>query len=190
MSSGDYQHCQALIQLPPKGPYRVSQFLHILRAYGTDGQLTGKPSSSQEVLDALLNDNLGKRYFGETPLVQTRNGVRYSRVLGGNRESEKHRDQVLATLAELGGPLSRPLQIGKIETNVRAVLDDSIANFYIEQRELAWTAIAYSLYLPPSREWSNRYGERTTFNELAEKLLSSPLEKNSCGGLHMTCPHI
>ncbi len=185
MSPEEYQQCNVLIGLPPKGPYEISQFVHVLRAHGLEGKLEGDPDSCRTALNALLDDALGKRYFGAPPMVATRHGLRYSRVIGDEDVKEYHRDQLLAGLAELGVPLSHPLRIGESDFSVRAILDDSISNFYAQQRDLEWTAIAYVLYLPPRRQWANRFGERTTFDGLAELLLSTPPQSGSCGGLHI-----
>jgi hypothetical protein len=65
------------------------------------------------------------------------------------------------------------------------VLRDSIANFHTHQKELEWTALAYALYLPPVREWTNRFGERATFDDLVEELLARELRTSSCCGTHV-----
>jgi hypothetical protein len=62
---------------------------------------------------------------------------------------------------------------------------DSIANFQLSQLELEWTTLAYAFYLPPIRKWTNRFGEETTFNDVAHELLRRPLRTASCGGTHI-----
>jgi hypothetical protein len=48
-----------------------------------------------------------------------------------------------------------------------------------------WTALAYALYLPPGRSWLNRYGERTSFDEVVTDLLRRPLDRSVCAGTHL-----
>jgi len=98
---------------------------------------------------------------------------------------ELHRDQTLAALAELGLPLSHPLHGMSGSGTVRDVLADSLANFHLDQEELAWTALAYSLYLRPTRSWTNRYDEAFCFDDLASTVLDRPLDAESCGGTHL-----
>src|SRR5207302_3298465 len=97
---------------------------------------------------------------------------------------ELHRDQTLAAFAELGLPLSFTLQGDGGTGTLRDVLDDSLANFHLGQKELAWTALAYALYLPPVKSWINRYGERFGFDQLVSEMLDRPLDAESCGGTH------
>jgi hypothetical protein len=68
---------------------------------------------------------------------------------------------------------------------VRDLLRDSVANFDLKQSELAWTAIAYAIYLPPNLSWTNRFGETFLFDDIAAALIATPLNRASCGGLHL-----
>lgn len=64
-------------------------------------------------------------------------------------------------------------------------MEDTLANFDRNERELEWTVVALALYLPPRREWTDKYGKRHTLDEVAEELLSRPLSnKVSCAGTH------
>src|SRR5262249_24044707 len=82
-------------------------------------------------------------------------------------------------------PLSHPLRFTDGTLSLREVLRDSIANYHPHQKELEWTALAYGLYLPPAREWTNRFGERESFDGLVEQLLARDLHKSSCCGTHV-----
>jgi hypothetical protein len=64
------------------------------------------------------------------------------------------------------------------------VLLGSIESFRLKQRELEWTAIAYSIYLPPRSTWTNRFEEETSFDDLAKELMSRSLKTASCGAIH------
>lgn len=115
-------------------------------------------------------------------MVRTRTGIRSNPLCVALGGTEKHRDQLLASVAEVGLPLSLPVQIDGETFALRELLRDSIANFHLQQEEIPWTAIAYTLYLPPQRAWVNKLGERTTFDELAEAVIAVPPHKSSCGG--------
>jgi hypothetical protein len=177
------------IQLPtgikPSSPY----LLHLLRVYGKSGRVEGgEPSSGEAILELFTEEGAGAAYFGRSPLVRTASGVRFptqERPTIDDRSLERHRDQTLAAFGELGLPLSYPLKVGDRPASLRDVLRDSIANFHRRQEEIAWTAMAYALYLPPIGAWVNRYGERFTFDELAGELLRRPMDKESCGGTHL-----
>jgi hypothetical protein len=129
-----------------------------------------------------------EKFFGESLLFQTRNGVRYRLPSSGspaNEEGESHRDLFLATFAELGLPLSTPLNIATGSFTLRDLLRDSVANFDLQQQEIVWTAVAYCLYLPPQNRWQNRDEMWFTFDDLANELLHRPLREGTCGGAHL-----
>jgi hypothetical protein len=86
----------------------------------------------------------------------------------------------------LGVSLDTPIALGDAASTVRDLLHDSIQTFDLHEDEIAWTAIAYTLYLAPSTShWENRDNELTSFDQLARELMARPLSKASCGGAHM-----
>jgi hypothetical protein len=130
---------------------------------------------------------LSGRFFDHPMVVPTANGLRYP-TLGesayATRGDASHRDQVLACLAELGVSLTTKIIVNGRSYPLQDVLADSVAEFHLGQKELAWTAIAYSIYLAPGSEWRNKYGESFGFNDLVSALLSADLRIASCGGTH------
>jgi hypothetical protein len=166
-----------------------SYCLHLLRVHGMQGRFErGEPPSGDAILKLLTDDGASSAYFDQRPVVRTPNGVRFPTmrdIPSDNRSMERHRDHTLAALGELGLPLSHPLRVGGGMASLRDVLTDSVANFHLGQAELDWTAIAYALYLPPIRAWANRYGERFSFDELANELERRPMDRASCGGTHL-----
>lgn len=97
----------------------------------------------------------------------------------------EHRDQLLATLAESGVPLDAILEADGVHRPVRDLLATSLKEFHLGQGEISWTASAYIYYLPPQASWSNRLGERYTFDDLAEEIMGRPFNEESCGGTHL-----
>lgn len=175
---------------PPSQPHTTSFYLHILRLHGVNATLPHATfDSSHSLLRILTEDGAGRQYLGAPVPRQTRHGV----ALVGNAESaaafertsESHRDQILAAFGELGIPLSQPLTIGEETFTLADVLSDSIANFHLGQQELQWTALAYAVYLSPTREWTNKFGDTTTFDMLVARLIESPLWESSCAGTHL-----
>jgi hypothetical protein len=178
-------------QIQPTGePNKLtpSTFLHVLRAHGLGARFTDPAySTSEALLGPLLDSATGERVFGKASLVLVPAGARYL-TRTPPREStwrEYHRDQNLASFAELGLPLSTTLTIEGKPVTLRDVLRDSVGDFHLQPKELEWTALAYTLYLPPQAGWVNRYGERYTFDDLATELLSRRFMSASCGGAHL-----
>lgn len=100
---------------------------------------------------------------------------------------ESHRDQALATLGSLGLPLSQPLVLPDGVLSLHDVLIDSVMTFDIHHRELEWTVRAYLSFVDsfgPDFEWTNRFGERFDFTDVAYELMERPLYDASCGGTH------
>jgi hypothetical protein len=50
--------------------------------------------------------------------------------------------------------------------------------------ELEFMATALALWLPPQRDWTDRFGMRHTFDDLVHKLLQQPYGRGACGGCH------
>jgi hypothetical protein len=176
---------------PPAGErISVSYCYHWLRVHGRDpAARTGPFPSRDAALELLTDQQAGEAYFGRPPVVRTRSGARFptadADAAAAEFSLEAHRDQGLATLAELGVPLTHPLRIAGETFPLREVLRDSLANFHLGQEELTWTALAYALYLPPANHWVNRYGESFSFDDVVGELLGRPLDKASCAGTHL-----
>ena len=76
-------------------------------------------------------------------------------------------------LAGIGIPLNHPIRMeGGREATLRAVLDDTTANFTL-RGQIYWKVVALALYLPPQKSWKNRFGERFTFDDAARELLAA-----------------
>jgi len=176
-----------VLQEPQQGPLNVSYCCHLLRLYGLEAFRHPRFASGREVVSAITDQRLSESFFGEPIFFQTRSGIRYrdpaiQKIVNG----ENHRDICIASFAELGLPLSTPMTMadGRV-FSLAELLRDSVENFDIKQRELAWTAVAYAFYLPPRRGWTNRYRESFTFDDVANALMRTPLHQVSCGGTHL-----
>lgn len=164
----------------------ASLALHALMSHGIDAQFD-HPNirSGEDLWRAVTDDAAGIVMFGSPTLIQTRHGVRSAIIVDDPRAREHHRDQLLAVMAKLGSPLATPLRVQNEDFTLKDLLTDSIANYTVNQIEIEWTALAYALYLPPQRSWTNKFGETFSFDDLAERVLSRNLGSASCCGSHV-----
>src|SRR5262249_43658660 len=130
--------------------------LHALRVMGADATLTDSVlTSGAAVIRSLTDNEFAVRVYGHSILSPTRFGLRYRppAVLFEQRTSadEIHDNQFLAYLAEFGTPLDAATMVDGDTLPLRDVLADTLATFDLEKRELEWTSIALTLYLPPQR---------------------------------------
>lgn len=187
LSSSQKHSIWQFAELPPKGTATVSDCLHYLKVHslrsGKDDKVAAK-SESQFLYSVLQNGASSRAFLGMPAFVAVRNGVRMT-TARRSRADESHQNQGLATLAELGMPLSWPLDLDGHKHSLREAIEDCVANFYLKEKELAWTAIALAYYLPPTRGWSNRFGESFTFDDLAHELLIRSFSSQCCGGAHL-----
>jgi len=189
LSAADIGWLERQIQPGPLQKMSPSYVLHVLRAHGLNADFP-KPSmlsTSAELLGIVTDDRREAQVFGKSSAVLVTNGARYiaRTPVATERWREQHRDQHLAAFAELGLPLSTPLSFDGKTVPLREVLRDSIANFHLKQREIEWTALAYTLLLPPTTQWFNRFGERYTFDSLSDELLARDFRSSSCAGTHL-----
>lgn len=178
----------ALLGEPPDVPIDGPVAIHLVRAYRGAAIHRMDVHSGSDVLSALLGRVPSTRPGIESPLTESRYGVRYHRadLAQDGSLGENHRDVFLATYAEVGLPLSTPLRVGDVSKyTVADLLEDSIANFNLGQKEIEWTAIAYALYMPKVGIWRNRDSEQFTLDQLARELLSRDLDGATCGGVHL-----
>jgi hypothetical protein len=190
VSTRDYNWVVRQFQ-PPVGDARLnsSYCLHVLRVHGLDEPLESTEVSDGHALLKLLTDeDRSRRYFGESAVITTRTGVRFPtarRRAPRLSSMEMHRDQTLAALAELHVPLDYAVHVGGRDYTLADVLTDSLANFDPNQDELAWTLVAYSLYLPGVTQWRDRYGQVHSMDELVSLLQATPFDRASCEGTHI-----
>lgn len=171
---------------PPSSGMPAALGLHALIALGLDARFEGnRLGSGRDLLRLFTDDEFGRAYFGAPLLARTRFGVRPALDLSSETTKESHYDQTLGCLGQLALPLTLPIRAGGKLLALRDVLRDSIACFELRQSEIEWTAIAYASYLPPHRGWTNKFGERYTFDQIADELLRRDLTRASCCGCHI-----
>lgn len=170
------------------GMKSLSGCCHILLFYGRGPTDLRFFTSGELALRALTNEEAAKAAFGSSPFFRTRNGIRYllsEDPIFQSDVGEAHQDQCLATFAALDLPLSTTIQLITKSYSISNLLSETVANFAFDQKELAWTAITLAKYVPPSREWTNRFGDRTSFSLLVQNFLQRKLTRESCAGTHI-----
>jgi hypothetical protein len=172
---------------------------HGLRAWGPGVRFADPSFLSGADMLRLLTDNwrfLGTYGPGERSLLYAgsngettgstardgEQGVRV-RVLEGIASSP-HVDHLLATLAEVGTTLDTSIVAPGQRTTLRAVLEQSLRTFDLNQAEYEWSSLAYALYLPPTRSWRTSEGREMTFDRLAERIMREELPRGVCAGNH------
>lgn len=184
---------EALEKLRPSGAVPLSGLLHACHVFGFDVPLTvaGDPPETLRARDVILDHAAAVRYFGEGPLIATRNGVRCRVTARRNVPLQPagvvHAHQLLALLALHGESLDTPLSTAQGGGKVRDVLADGLANFSLAQDEVEWAAIAFALYLAPRRAWTDKFGQSTSFDDLARRLLGTSFDEPqlACEGIHV-----
>jgi hypothetical protein len=164
--------------------------LHALVVFGSQEVVELKGEQNTTILDVLCNSDLAEKLFGKPTVIKTANGIRFptqmnSVSLFGSPFAESHRDQVLATFAVMNIPLDQPIFLDRTKHRLYDVLQDSIANFHLDQFEIDWTIIALAIFLPTEKEnWNNKFKERFTFDDCAKELMRRGLAGTCCGGCH------
>jgi len=159
---------------------------HALRFWTPAARFADPKLMSGEDMRRLLTD---QRRFEEVYgrdadplLIDEGRGVRV-RAFEGNTSSS-HVDHTLACLAEVGTPLDFPIITSGKQTTFRAIVEQSLRDFSLNQFEYEWSALAYVLLLPPTRSWHTSEGQEVSFDTLAERIMRETLPRGVCSGQH------
>lgn len=95
-----------------------------------------------------------------------------------------HTDHTLASLAEVGTPLSFPIVAAAHTTSYRALLERALHEFSLNQPEYEWTAMLYALFMPEAKRWRTKEGQELTFDRIAERIMREAWPKGVCLGTH------
>lgn len=173
---------------------KTANILHALRLWGGDatfshdaplGEGRATIADSRRMLTVMLDmKEFNQANVGPSPfLYRTEYGAGITEYLpsGGN---VAHVDQYLKVMGELGLEAATPIRLADgHEATLADVLRDSLAK-YRPTQELEFTAVAYSRWLPPNREWRDREGVRHTLDELCLAMAAKPIGEGACAGAH------
>jgi hypothetical protein len=176
---------------PPTKPLKTNNIVHALRLWGPDADFHDPTiPTGRQMRDYILDDRVYRQFAGENaPPIFYRDAhgiaVRsYDDALVNRDTSSYHADDLLATLAETGTPLSTPLHLRDGAATVGELLNDSLRRFHLDRFEYEWAMIAYARYVFPERQFRNQWGERINVDQLVEEAIGPPLELGPCNGLH------
>ncbi len=164
---------------------KINHVDHALRMWGLPARLDERFLSGHQMLALLTEDGTYKACWGEKarPLVMlTATGPRYRTQEGS--ASSSHVDHTLATLAEVGLPLDYKIasRIGPIE--MRTIVERSLQQFSLNQREYEWTAILWGLYAADANSFRSIEGQEVTFDRLAKRIMRQQFGQGVCYGGH------
>lgn len=188
--ASDEQLRRVLTKLRPRfngEKTKVNHVDHALRFWGQPATFSGAEYfASAEAMRRLLTDNrvFMQVYKGKPkPLLIDRGpGVRVRTQEGPATAS--HVDHTLACLAEVGTPLEYPLITPTRATTYRALVEQSLRDFSLNQVEYEWSALTYALFLPPVRSWTTTDGQEITFDRLARRIMRQEPAQGVCFGNH------
>jgi hypothetical protein len=166
----------------------IGQVEHALRLWGAAAEFPDPKIMPGEKMRLLLTSNLYFQwtYVGHQPplLIEVGPGVRV-RALEGPASSP-HADHTLGSLAEIGTPLDFPVTLSVWrETSFRAMVEQSLRDFSLNQAEPEWSALTYALFLPPAHRWiTSDEGQEMTFDRLAGRLMREEPSEGVCSGNH------
>ena len=64
------------------------------------------------------------------------------------------------------------------------MLQQALRDFDVDGREVEWSALAFALWLPPTKEWTTSDGRRMSFDLIAKRLIRGHKESGVCLGTH------
>jgi hypothetical protein len=164
---------------------KINHVDHALRFWGVEAKFRDPEClSGAEMRDLLLDHRRFAKAWDKAPplLMTTAGGVRVRTQEG--LATASHTDHTLGCLAEAGVPLDHPVLTPRGKTNIRAMLEQSLRDFSLNQIEYEWSALAYNLYLEPTPGWISTEGQEITFDRVAERLMRQRPEQGVCMGNH------
>ena len=163
---------------------------HALRFWTARAAFNDAKFASGEKLRRILTDQraFAVLYGQDTlPLLSPEpKGVRVRTQEGP--ATSTHVDHTMACLAEIGTPLdflvTVPAGAGTRDVPFRAIVQQSLRDFSLNQVEYEWSALTYALYMPPARAWTTKEGQRVSFDILARRMMREKLPRGVCFGNH------
>jgi hypothetical protein len=160
---------------------------HALRTWGLYAKFNDPDVRSGEELALFLTDT-GRfiESWGEDirPLLQeepTGVAIRW----GQEKCGSVHHDHCLASLTEAGARIDMPVYgMSRRNATLADVLQESLRDFRLDERETEWTALAFGLWLPTHNHWIGGDGREYSFDLIAKRLMRGQKEIGVCSGTH------
>lgn len=160
---------------------------HALRTWGVTATFQNPNAvSGQDMLTFLTDHGSYISSWGEKvrPLLEEKpTGIRIR--WGTETGASFHHDHWLACVTEAGAPLNTPVY-GPSRQNhtLYDVIQESIRDFRLDEREVEWTAMGFGLWITPTREWVGNNGRHYSFDLIANRLMRGEKQLGVCSGTH------
>ncbi|MBS0210485.1 MAG: hypothetical protein JSS27_16195 [Planctomycetes bacterium] len=172
---------------------KLNHIDHALRFWGIPAKFTDKSLfSGEELRDVLTDTRKFKALYGDQVpalLIDFERGVRVRTQEG--HQTSSHVDHTLTGLAEVGTPLDFPLVTPLRQTTYRAMLEQTLRDFSLNQLEYEWSALAFTLFFAPGAHYVTSEGQEITFDMLARRIMRQEMPQGVCFANHrlytLTC---
>ncbi|MCE9607107.1 MAG: hypothetical protein K8U03_19660 [Planctomycetia bacterium] len=185
----DEQLRNSLLKLRPKkqgAKTKLNHVDHALRFWTAQAKFKDPAYFSGEELRGILTDNrkFVDLYGPKQPplLIDAPYGVKV-RLQEGNATAS-HADHTVAGLSEVGTPLNFPVITPNRRTSYRAMVDEALHDFSLNQVEYEWSALTMIAFLPPVKSWTTTEGQRISFDDLAARIMREEQPRGVCFGNH------
>lgn len=185
----DEQLARVLKKLRPRNEGAETKINHVDHAlrFWTVRARFGDPAffSGEDMLRLLIDDRQFHALYGpekKSLLMPEKSGIRV-RTSEGNLSSS-HVDHTVASLAEVGTPLDYPVQTAKGPSTFRALVEQALRDFSLNQVEYEWAALTFALYMPAPSAWTTSEGQRISFDTIARRIMRERLPRGVCFGNH------
>src|SRR5690606_25037761 len=138
------------------------------------------------MIDFLTNHGEYLKSWGNavSPLLIERQGgvaIRWGKEEGAS----VHHDHWLACLTEAGVTLDQPIYgPSRRNATLNSVLQESLRDFRVDEKEVEWSAMAFGLWLPPVKTWRAADGREMNFDLIARRLARGHQKFGTCSGTH------
>jgi len=186
----DEELAAVLKQVRPKFPrkhLKPNHVEHALRTWSIHATFQD-PSvvSGSEMCDFLTDHGRFLASWGEeaSPLLIDEPAgisIRWGSQVGGS----VHHDHWLASLTEAGihrdAPVFAP---SRRDMDINDVIQQSLRDFRLDEREVEWSAMAFGLWIPPVKAWQTTDGRTVSFDQLTRRLIRGHKKYGVCVGTH------
>lgn len=187
----DEQLVAALRKLRPRDEgknSKIGNIDHNLRFWGAEAKFNDPQFVDGESLRQLLTDDrkfkalYGAKADNQPLLIDVPGrGVRVRDLEGAL--SSPHNDHTMASLAEVGTPLSYPITTAGRQTTFRAMVEQALRDFSLNQAEYEWSAVTFAL-LVAANDWVTTEGQEISFDLLADRIMRQEMPQGVCFGYH------
>jgi hypothetical protein len=159
---------------------------HALRCWGADIDFQDPKFVSGAEIRQLLTDNqrFAELYGADKPLLLMDKGRGVAVRTQEGFYTCSHTDHTLASLAEIGTPLSFPIITPSRTATFRDMVEQSLRDFSLNQAEYEWSAMTYALFLPPTKQWITSEKQLVDFDLVADRIMRESLPRGVCMAQH------